>query len=354
MKRYFLHPLRAVTYFLLLTASVVWISFEGGLLPWLSFFALVIQYPAFLLYLLYVNHFLFIHQQSLGIRLTKSQETGYKLILQNGGLIPIGYLKLDLEDKAARLNGSDLTVPMVLPANKRLEKDAALTCLYAGTYYTGVLSYSVSDIFGIFLHTFDVPQKFRVIVNPGITGDAAEAFDGKLPVKEALFQSGIKDELLGNDLKSYEKGDRAAAVHWKLYARSGELFVRLNENRDVGMFTILLAAESVKEESIDDIIMRDGFLTFAVSAAYYFASRNKPVELIYPKGGFISSIVDSYESFESFFLSITEGMYYSGTESARIKYEEEAYRLVKEGRRVLTIFEKDFAGKETDKVAEDE
>jgi len=341
MKAGVLSPLRAAAYFVLLTASVVFISFKGGLLPFLLFFTLFLQIPVFLLYLIYVNRYLKIHQETHDRHLSKSEECDLLLVLENSGFLPVGSLTLNVEKRVSSLKNLDSAKCFELYPGQRLEEHLRLTCLYAGTYPVGVLSFSVTDPFGIFSFTFEVPQKYRAIVKPEIAEDPSGEISRLLPEDEALFQNrSLFEDTLGNDLKKYEKGDRLSGVHWKLYAKTGKLFTRLRENRDVGMFTLLLASKPVREEEAGDIIRRDAFLTFCVSAAYFFAGQKKPVEIVFAKGDWVRLIVDSYESFEEFYVLITEGIYCSSDE--RLMCENEERELKSSGRRLLTIYEREF------------
>ncbi len=374
MKTGFKRPLRLAIYLILLILSVVWISFEGGMLSYLTFFALLLQYPVFLIYSLYVNQSLKLHQETPDRHLKKGEAQEFLLVLENSGFLPIGALYLNVENRASYLSGScliinesehpagkisglkrnkgigssgtkngDIVGRIEIMPGQRLEKDLKLTCFYAGTYPVGVLSFGITDPFGIFSATFDVPQKFRAIVAPEITDEAGRKLAEELPSAEARFQNkNSSDEILGSDLKKYSPGDRKSSVHWKLYAKTGELYTRLPENRNVGMFTVLLAAEKVREEEIEDLIMRDAFLTLAVSFAYYFAKQGKPVEMVFSRGDWKNCIVDSYRSFESFFTEITKGIYYGGAgEEGKSLYEEKERSLIASGRRVFVIYEKD-------------
>ena len=339
MKRKRKRPFRIYIYLILLVLSVVWISFEGGAFSYLCFFALILQYPLFLLYLIYVNLSLKIHQETPERHLKKNESEDFLLVLENSLFLPIGRLILNYEEQASYLSGEGVKQEIFICPGQRIEKRMKLTCYYAGTYPVGVLSFAVTDPLGLFSASFEVPQKYRAIVSPKITDEASQKMADLLVQAENLFSNtASKDEILGNDLKKYSPGDSYNSIHWKVYARTGELMTRLREDRDVGMYTILLAAERVREEEMGDIIMRDAFLTLAVSVAYYFATQSKPVELVFPRGEWVSLIVDSYEGFEEFYALVTEGLFYPGGEVSYGKKDED---LRLSGRRVIVIYEKD-------------
>ena len=196
------HPKRSAVYFVLLIASVVFISFKGGILSFLLFFALLIQLPVFFFYSIYVNQYLKIHQETHDRHLSKAEECDLFLVLENSGFLPVGSLTLNVEDRVSRLKGADGFRNLKLYPGQRLEEHFRLTCLYAGTYPVGVLSLSIGDPFGIFSLTFDLPQKYRAIVKPEIEESLTERVSSMLPEDEALFQNrSLSEDILGNDLK---------------------------------------------------------------------------------------------------------------------------------------------------------
>lgn len=357
MKPNLRHPIRFIIYLILFAASVVWISFEGGMLPYLTFFALLLQYPLFIAYMIYVNQSLKIHQETPVRQFKKNEAQDFLLVLENSGFLPVGALYLKEEDKASKLikkgAGKDSKIPedtqkaekmsFTIMPGKRCEMKMKLVCFYAGTYPVGVLSFTITDPFGIFAASFEVPQKYRAIVRPDVSDEEGWRIAKTLPSDEARFQNkNSADDILGTELKKYSQGDRKSAVHWKLYAKTGELYTRLPENKNVGMFTVLLCSERIREESIGDTIMRDAFLTRAVSFAYYFAKQEKPVEIIFCQGDWKSFIIESYKTFEAFFSEITKGIYFGGAgEDCAALYKEKERSLKASGKRVFVIYEKD-------------
>ncbi len=347
MKLKLLHKGRDLIAACLWLASVFWVSFRGGVLPWLCFFAFLLQIPVFLGYLIYVNFFLKLHQGMSERRVTKAEEKPFCLVLENSGFLPIGELTVIWEERAGQITGEGKNAVRSLLPGERREEGYKLSCRYAGTYPVGVLGFSVSDLFGLVSFSFSVPEKYRAVVMPKITGDAEELLGRRLPEEEALFQNTeLTEDIPGNDFRRYTAGDRAGAVNWKLYAKTGELYTRLPENRNVGLFAILLASCTLREEAIEDIIQRDRFLTFAVSAAWYFGRQGKPVELIFPAGSFKHILVDSYSGFETFYREISEGLYYGAGTDAEQAVAAEEKRLRAEGRRLFVIRERELSDAE--------
>ena len=76
--------------------------------------------------------------------------------------------------------------------------------------------------------------------------------------------------------------------------------------------TILMLAAFVpdKMQDLEFLKKRDFFLEFIVSAAWHFGRQGIPVRLIYPAGKISELVVDSYESFQEFYGTAADGIFY--------------------------------------------
>jgi Protein of unknown function DUF58. len=92
-------------------------------------------------------------------------------------------------------------------------------------------------------------------------------------------------------------GDPLNYVHWKNYARTGEMYVRLPDRQDSEMMTFLIVSD--EDASIET---RDYMLEYVVSAANWFAEQSKPVRFMYYCSGVKDYLIDGYDSFSGFYF----------------------------------------------------
>ena len=318
---------RSVLYFALLAATVVWISFQGGVMPYLCFFTVLLYLPVTLLYTLLTWHCLHIWQELPTHHLKKGEETKYRLVLENSFPFSLPPIELHRNTKLFRFSGGEDHVS--LKGRGKYEETIGVTCLYAGSYPVGVDSYSFTDLFSFFRFRFRVQTEFRCFIRPRITEDANRFLEELSGEENRILPNPALPEGIGTDLKSYENGDKWSRVHWKVYARTGEILVRQEEPSDMEQRTIFLFPEKIGDTP-EEIIRRDRFLEYAVSAVYYFCSRDRGVRVFYPHNHWEEHILSSSEEFGVFCREIAE----------KLRETEESAPAAAEG--VIELREADF------------
>ena len=233
--------------------------------------------------------------------------------MENTGWLPIYDMEPVLYLDRCDFSGMDEKDRIRLEAKEKKKLSARATCLYAGTYETGLKGLRFFDAFGILSVTFAIPYSFRAIVSPRIT-DLANSY---LDIENVLNSTGLKsetrrEEIPGNDVRPYYPGDPISGINWKVSARFDKLAVRVPDRMDTRVITLYLKASNVPEKLKDTeyIRKRDHFLEFSVSAAFYFASRGIPVNIIYPAGKITEKTIDSYEGFLEFYNDASSGISY--------------------------------------------
>jgi len=179
------------------------------------------------------------------------------------------------------------------------------------------------------------------LVNPETAEDAV-----KVVLNLASDTSGGRmkeqESILGNDLRTYVPGDPLKRIHWKNYARSGELFVRLPEEKDLALVSVVLRTrpmevdprktekpdpEKVRAWQEKRLMERDHFLTMAVSVAAYFAEQKRPVQFFYYNAGIMRTLVEDYEGLTRLCQELSRALVLRGdTEGVDALLAEEAER----------------------------
>ena len=326
-------------FMVLLILAVVFASFYGGVLPFLCLFFLL-SCPAFsLLYALY-SHFTFrIYHELADRRIKKGEEVTYRLVLENHGPFPLFLVTLQYEEQLCDLR--EMTTTLSLLPWQRLTLTTPLSCRYAGTYPVGVLFYAIRDPFGLFSFRFSVPSEYRAIVRPRITNDAGHRVLSTLRTPDRSVQPDLYEDVLGNNLKTYQPGDPVHAIHWRNYARTGEVLIRTPEEENMGKIHILLDSEEVVQ-GIDSMRRRDLFLEYVISVAHAFLKQGKPVDFSYAAGDLKTSVIAGWRDFSDFWNQMPEDLVHHRSEDFEIQREKRIRELSVAGEEWISISERDF------------
>lgn len=314
-----INKLRIFIFLLLLSAVLVLSGFAGGPVIYVPLYMLLLLIPVLALYILINYMTLKIYQEVDVHRLTKGEAHGYTAMIENSGFLPVRKLSLRLYKDRSYFDSISDGEELSLDIREKKKLSSVICCSFVGTYYVGIERVGFTAPFDLFSVEFNNPNSFKAIVAPRITDMADRALD----IENTVNSTGLKserllEEIYGNDLRGYMKGDPLSSVNWKVSARLGELCVRLPDKLENRTVTIILEAAYLTEndQDIEVLRKRDRFLEFAVSAAWHFASQNVPVSLIYPNGKVTHSVVDSYESFMEFYLLAADKIYYRAEDEA--------------------------------------
>ncbi|MBQ4293028.1 MAG: DUF58 domain-containing protein [Lachnospiraceae bacterium] len=329
-----------IIYIALLAGAFAFASFYGGALPYALLFFLLL-YPVFaLLHRVYTDLALRVFHELSKRRVEKYEEAEYRLVLENRGPFPIHGLKLSYEEDFCLLPKKEDCISLM--PGQRLSFMLPLSCKYAGTYPIGLTSYSISDPFSLFVFRFRTPAEFRAIVRPRVT-DVAEK---ELIAERERSKSGAKhpflhESIAGTDLRAYQNGDSVRAIHWKNYARTGELMVRKPDEQELSGVHVFL--DSLDPEDGDfDVPQRDLFLEYAVSLAHCFLKQGRSIDFCYPAGDLKRMMIASWKDFLSFTDQMPEELSHRRRPETAMKMKEMAGELSQRGEECLFLHESDF------------
>ena len=289
-----------IIYLALLIASAVLVTNRGGGFSYVLFFSVVLYLPVAFLQLLYTRKVLRIYQDVSGRLLYKNSAVPYQISIENSGILPIGGITLIMAKEVTDF-ADDFTTDRYsfLPGENRLI-NTMISCRYAGEYLEGISRIHITDMFSLMSMTYDIPTPLRVHVLPVITdvavADLNRLFE-EMAGRRNMFRLEKDDVILGNDLRKYKDGDSLSTIHWKNYARTGELFVRLPDKQESEMLTVVIIPD--EETTIEK---HDHMLEYIVSLANHFAKQGKAVEIVYYSGGVKRFLIEDYDSFRVFYL----------------------------------------------------
>ena len=292
-----------ILYIALLTAATIYVSFRGGNFSYVLFYV-VLLYPLVSLVIILASFFsIRIYQDIDGRLLYKNREISFEFVIENIGFIPISGIRL-YHDEATSFRDDFTMERLKLLPGEKIRIDTKLTCKYAGGYESGVLRMSMSDMFGIMHLGFNIKSFLRVNVLPSVT-DIARA-DVNMVLENRLYRSNVisldtYEDYPGNELRKYAAGDPLNRVHWKNYARSGRMMVRLPDRAESDMPGLVLIPKE-DEDRRQHFISRDFFLEYVISIVWYFTEQKKPLLIYYYNGGVRNVIISGVDSFQRFYM----------------------------------------------------
>ncbi len=339
MKERLKQKLPLLVYIVLLILAVVFASFWGGVLPYLCLFFLLLCPLFSLLYAFYAHTALQLYHELSDRRIKKGEEVTYRLVLENHGPFPLLLVTLQYEEELCELR--DMKTTLSLLPWQRLTLTTPLSCRYAGTYPVGVLTYGIRDPFGLFSFRFEVPSEFRAIVRPKIAEGEEQRILSNLRTPDQSIQPDVFEDVLGNHLKAYQSGDPVHAIHWKNYARTGEVLIRTPEEESMGKVHILLDSEEIVE-GLPAMRQRDRFLEYVVSVAHAFLKQGKPVDFSYAAGDLKTSVIAGWRDFSSFWNQMPEDLTHHRSEDFAQQCEQRIRELSVAGEEWISIKETEF------------
>ena len=336
-----IHPKGAAIYLFCLASGVAFASFYGGPVSFAWLNACLLLLPLSVVYILLNYHFLRFYQEIEVHRIVRGEDHRYLAKIENAGPLPIHKMRLRTWNDRCHLYEIEDGHQVSLGIHEKKELYSGISCIYAGSYNAGIRMVAFTDPFSVFTVELDVPYFFKAVVSPQITDIADEVLD----LENQFNNTGLKsrrlpEETPGSGLRPYQPGDPLRAINWKVSARLSELVTRVPDKMEKRTVNILMLAAFVpdKMQDLEFLKKRDFFLEFIVSAAWHFGRQGIPVRLIYPAGTVTDLVVDSYESFQDFYGTAADGIfYYSEKEFDKLRgltprstYDKDTWILIRE------------------------
>lgn len=294
-------------YLLLLIAATVNVSLRGGAFSYIVFYVLLLYLPVSFLYMIYSSIALNFFQETEHKLFKKDTAEKYSFMVENRGFLPIGGLRFYYDDRLMSFTDDFTGESFSLISKERKEIETSIMVNYAGSYDVGITAYSLQDMFGIITFKFKTHLPVRISVLPLIKTLSDNEIRRLNELKKGgkLFDINSPEENLGNDIRKYIPGDRISDIHWKNYARTDELYVRIPEKQEIDILCIAAVTEAL-DGSLEMMKQRDRYLEYMVSVGNYFGMVNKPCIIYYYNAGVQSYLIDSPVSFRKFYGEVPD------------------------------------------------
>ncbi|KGR87409.1 DUF58 domain-containing protein [Lysinibacillus odysseyi] len=275
----------------LLALTFCFAMFQGGFVSWFIFFTLL----PFLLYSLLLA--------MVPVRISKVEREIVPSKLQRGGkakvtvrfrnhtLLPAVFLlvrELDLDERVYRIAEGRSGQLFFAGWRRSFEWTYELENLHRGEHTLSALEVTVTDFFGWVRKRRVIEQRNTFLVYPhtvemNYTSLQVHYDQGALAARYAI----AKDTTLVTGVRDYQAGDRFSWIHWKSFAKNGELRTKEFEDRQSQKLFVCIdrTASDQFEEVVEltasmlhSIVARNGdvaFLSGGESRVFYPAIRTE-------------------------------------------------------------------------------
>lgn len=175
-----------------------------------------------------------IAKKNIAVTMTATVPDGHKdgaveLQVVHKGAVHLGNLVVDLELRNIFMNTKQNKLFMFPFSvfSKKQENGMAFQANYSGLYQVEMATCKLQDLFGVISYDLDTVKGAETLVMPeGNVEITGSSLDAASQLGERVLDQKGDDRNEIYNLRDYNYGDLLKDVHWKLYAKAGEKFVR--------------------------------------------------------------------------------------------------------------------------------
>lgn len=226
---------RLVTVAILLVGTFCFAMFQGGFVSWFVFFT-VSPFLVYSLLLAFVPlSFTHIHREITPSKIERGEDAMVKVTFRNNTRFPMVFLtvqEMGVGSTVKLLKDGQRSHLFLVGLKRDFEWTYELSDLDRGEHQFFGLEFVITDFFGWTMRKKIVGHGQTLLVYPKVT-----------PMKTASLRmqydqgtvaspySILKDTTIATGVREYEPGDRFSWIHWKSFARNGELRTKEFEDR---------------------------------------------------------------------------------------------------------------------------
>lgn len=288
-------------------ASLYFVYFYGGVVPWALFY-LVILLPIVSFTYLVITYFSFrYYEKSSNSTYIKGEKMIYRCSFSNNMALPAVYTRIFLQTPDSIVRGShDILNESIVMGRKR-NVEYEIECRYRGRYEIGIMKVEFTDFLNLFKLVLKKSAYLSILVFPRIKLSEELINDGMTlsDFRVAMFNKSKGEETMVN-LREYAYGDSSRLIHWKLSARLNKLMVTDKESTFDSRIFIVIDLKRVKRDLSERIVYEDLMVEEIVSTANYFLGNGVPVDLVYYKNGINIVHGSSIQDFDDIYNLMAE------------------------------------------------
>lgn len=272
-------------YAVCLIASLVFVYFNGGTVPYLLAELFLAAPAVSLVYLLLCWFALRRGPKSEACYAVKGDTAKFSFGLKNRGLLPLPLVRLRFRFENKAFSGVEKAYAFSLAPFETGSCSVAAHCLLAGCFPCGVQSLELRDFLGIFRLKKRAGELFPVCVLPRLLNPGRLPFEGETGFNAAAARFRYAtDPLTVADIRQYVDGDSFRDVHWNLSAKKGELMVKTHDP-SANAPALLLVDFSPCPAGTEPLSYLDRLLEFTATLAHYCLKEGLPLRVAFYAGG---------------------------------------------------------------------
>lgn len=265
-------------YFIILYLfSIAVVNSYGGRVPYLLFYLLTALLVCCVLQIVIIALSMKVRLHIENASVIKNEDVHLGVIIENRTFFYYPYLKIEI------LNSDNIEIEMselrCISVGAKEKKDIAVTvkCKYRGEYDVTLQYIEIYDFLNLFSWKKKLNDKKVITVYPKVAGIRCLGLN-ESPDDNAqeLSDKNQGDGITVSDLRLYVLGDSMKKIHWKVSARTGELYVKNFETTIEARNVIILDLRP-----IDDIAFEDKIVEIGASIAYFSLQRQMKVDVLY-------------------------------------------------------------------------
>lgn len=271
-----------ILYICLFAAALVFAYFNGGRIPYMFLYTMLLL-PAFSVLYTLIIYMRFKLGQDLDKRfVTKGDRVSFLFSINNEDFLLYPYLKVSLYGSDTIFENQYQIRNFSLPPFSGRNYAFELQCNYRGNYEIGIDSVEIEDFFGLIKLRYNVGEPKHVTVYPKIV--YLEKFHLRtdfMSEVHSMLNTRDEDMTTISEIRKYQYGDSMKRIHWKLTARTQELMVRKFQSTSETNTLLLLDLRKNHYSPGENIMLEDKLIEAVVAVLYYCLNKWIPVELVF-------------------------------------------------------------------------
>lgn len=162
---------------------------------------------------------------------------------------------------------------------------------YAGIYHVQANMRTVADIFGLVHVPVRKCTPTWFVVRPELHPVTSICLQEMVESRRRL-----QDPVLSYDVRKYQNGDNMRHIHWKISAKEGELYTRLEESEEKPFIHVYMDAKRIQAKGIKYLEIRDKMIETTLSVIYGWYQAGYRVQISWESEGIkIREVSNEYQ-----------------------------------------------------------
>ena len=291
-----------ILYFCLLFAALVFAYFNGGKVPYMLLYTIILLPVMSLIYTI-VIYLRFKYGQELDKKfVTKGDKVNFIFSINNEDFFIYPYIRVTFHGAKTIFENQFQIKNFSLQPYCGRSYAIELQCNYRGNYEIGINSVEIEDFFGLFSFKYSVFEPKYVTVYPRII--YLQKFMLKtdfMSESHSILNNKNEDMTTISDVRKYAYGDSLKRIHWKLTAKARDIMVKKFQSTSETSALMLLDLHKNPYSPGENIIIEDKVIESIVAVLYYCLYNWIPINLVCFSGNLINLQAKNHLMFNEIF-----------------------------------------------------